>query len=66
VHDLADALPAFLTIAMMPLTYSIAQGLAFGFMSYTVMKLLAGRHSENNVVTYVLSALFVLHFMIGS
>jgi AGZA family xanthine/uracil permease-like MFS transporter len=63
--DFTEAFPAFLTIIMMPLTYSIAQGLAFGFMSYTVIKLVAGRHRENNAVTYVLTILFVLHFIIG-
>jgi adenine/guanine/hypoxanthine permease len=63
--DFTEAVPAFLTIVMMPLTYSIAQGLAFGFVSYTVVKLLAGRHDENNLVTYTLTALFLLHFTIG-
>jgi AGZA family xanthine/uracil permease-like MFS transporter len=63
--DFTEAFPAFLTIIMMPLTYSVAQGLAFGFMSYTVMKLVAGRHKENNAVTYTLTILFVLHFIIG-
>jgi AGZA family xanthine/uracil permease-like MFS transporter len=64
--DFTEALPAFLTIIMMPLTYSIAQGLAFGFMSYTIVKLLAGRWHENNAVTYALTALFLLHFFVGS
>ena len=63
--DFTEALPAFLTIIMMPLTYSIAQGLAFGFMSYTVIKFLAGRHQDNSAVTYLLTILFVLHFVIG-
>lgn len=63
--DFTEAFPAFLTIIMMPLTYSIAQGLAFGFMSYTVIKSIAGRHKENNAVTYTLTALFVLHFVLG-
>jgi AGZA family xanthine/uracil permease-like MFS transporter len=62
--DFTEALPAFLTIIMMPLTYSIAQGLAFGFMSYTVIKFLAGRHQDNSAVTYLLTILFVLHFVI--
>jgi AGZA family xanthine/uracil permease-like MFS transporter len=65
-EDFTEALPAFLTIIMMPLTYSIAQGLAFGFMSYTIIKVLAGRHRENNSVTYALTVLFVLHFVLGS
>jgi AGZA family xanthine/uracil permease-like MFS transporter len=63
--DFTEALPAFLTIIMMPLTYSIAQGLAFGFVSYTVIKFVAGRHRENSAVTYLLTILFVLHFVIG-
>lgn len=64
--NFTEAFPAFLTILMMPLTYSIAQGLAFGFMSYTIVKFLAGRHHENNLVTYSLTALFILHFVLGT
>jgi len=63
--DFTEAFPAFMTIVMMPLTYSIAQGLAFGFMSYTIIKLVTGRYKENNAVTYVLTILFILHFIIG-
>lgn len=63
--DFTEALPAFLTIIMMPLTFSIAQGLAFGFMSYTIIKLVTGRHKENNAVMYILTILFILHFAIG-
>jgi len=63
--DFTEAFPAFLTIVMMPFTYSIAQGLAFGFMSYTIVKLISGRHKENNAVTYVLTVLFILHFILG-
>jgi len=64
-EDFTEALPAFMTIVMMPLTFSIAQGLAFGFMSYTIIKLITGRHKENNAVTYVLTVLFIVHFIIG-
>jgi AGZA family xanthine/uracil permease-like MFS transporter len=64
--DFTEAVPAFLTIIMMPLTYSIAQGLAFGSMSYTIIKLLAGRHADNNPVTYTLTVLFLLHFVVGA
>lgn len=63
--DFTDAFPAFMTIVMMPLTFSIAQGLAFGFMSYTIIKLVTGRHKENNAVLYVLTILFVIHFILG-
>jgi AGZA family xanthine/uracil permease-like MFS transporter len=64
-EDFTEAVPAFLTMLMMPLTYSIAQGLAFGFTSYTLIKLLSGRHRENSAVTYTLAALFVLHFVLS-
>lgn len=64
--DFTEALPAFLTIVMMPLTSSIAQGIAFGFMSYTIIKLISGRHKENNLVMYVFTFLFIIHFVIGS
>ena len=63
--DFTDAFPAFMTIVMMPLTFSIAQGLAFGFMSYTMIKLVTGKHKENNAVTYVLTILFIIHFILG-
>ncbi|AFM41038.1 permease [Desulfosporosinus acidiphilus SJ4] len=64
-EDFTEAFPAFITIVMMPLTYSIAQGLAFGFMSYTIIKLVTGRHKENNAVTYILTILFIVHFVLG-
>ena len=64
--DFTDAFPAFMTIIMMPLTYSIAQGLAFGFMSYTIIKLITGKHKENNAVTYTMTVLFIIHFILGS
>jgi len=64
--DFTDAFPAFMTIVMMPLTYSIAQGLAFGFMSYTIIKLITGKHKENNPVMYILTILFIIHFILGA
>jgi AGZA family xanthine/uracil permease-like MFS transporter len=56
------AVPAFLTITAIPLTFSIANGLAFGFTSYTLMKLLRGEAREINWLVYVLTALFLLRF----
>lgn len=63
--DFTEAFPAFMTIVMMPLTFSIAQGLAFGFMSYTIIKLLTGKFKDNNAVTYILTLLFIIHFILG-
>lgn len=57
------ALPAFLTIITIPLTFSIANGLAFGFISFTLLKLLRGRGAEINWVVYLLTALFIARFL---
>ncbi len=60
--DFTEALPAFLTILLMPLTFSIAQGLSFGFISYTIIKLATGRLSEIRPIMYVLTIAFIIHF----
>ena len=60
--DLTDGLPAFLTIIMMPLTYSIANGFAFGFVSYTLLKICSGRAREVNWVMVLISLAFVVNF----
>jgi AGZA family xanthine/uracil permease-like MFS transporter len=62
--DLSEAVPAFLVIVTMPLSLSIADGLAFGFISYALLKLLAGRGREVRPLVYVLAALFVLRFAV--
>ena len=64
LDDITEALPAFLTIIMMPLTYSIANGFAFGFISYTLVKLCAGRWREVNWVMVVISAVFLANFVL--
>ena len=62
--DMTDAIPAFLTIIMMPLTYSIANGFAFGFISYTLLKLCTGRRQEVSIVMMVVSLAFVFNFVL--
>jgi AGZA family xanthine/uracil permease-like MFS transporter len=57
------AVPAFLTIMTIPLTFSIANGLAFGFTAHTLMKVLRGKYRQVNWVVYVLTAIFVLRFI---
>lgn len=57
--DFSEAFPAFLTIVLMPLTYSIALGLTMGFISYPLVKLLSGRGKEVHWFNYLLGALFV-------
>ena len=64
--DFTDALPAFLTIIMMPLTSSIANGFAFGFISYTVMKLFAGQYKKVSWIMYLVSAAFLINLALRS
>ena len=61
--DYTEALPAFLTMIGIPLSYSIADGLAIGFISYPLLKLLAGRWREAGWLTYVLAVVLVLYFV---
>jgi adenine/guanine/hypoxanthine permease len=58
-----SAVPAFLTIVMIPLTFSIATGLSFGFLSLVLLKILAGRARTIHWSTYLLAALFLLRFV---
>jgi len=60
--DTLVSIPAFLTMLAIPLTFSIANGLAFGFTAYTLMHVLRGRFREVNWMVYVLTALFVIRF----
>ncbi|MEG2789915.1 MAG: NCS2 family permease [Romboutsia sp.] len=61
--DPTDAIPAFLTFAMMPLAYSIADGIIFGIISYTVLKLVCGQKEKVNLSLIILSILFILKFI---
>ena len=62
-HEPEIALPAFLTITTIPLTFSIANGLAFGFTGFTLMKVLGGKFRDVNWFVYVLTALFIARFV---
>ena len=61
--DFSEAVPAFLTVIIMPLTFSIANGIATGFTSYALIKLFTGRGKEVSWLVYLLSVLFVLKFI---
>lgn len=61
-NDLTEGIPAFLTIVMMPLTYSIANGFAFGFISYAFLKLLTGRRKEVHFIIWIVAAAFLANF----
>ncbi|MBE6682035.1 MAG: NCS2 family permease [Ruminococcaceae bacterium] len=58
-HSIDEAVPAFLTLAMMPFTYNISYGIAFGIISYVFIKLFSGKIKETKVGTWVIFALFL-------
>lgn len=61
--DPAESIPAFLTIFMMPLSYSIADGLAIGLITYPVIKSCQGKFNETNISMWILAVIFVLKFV---
>ncbi|SDH68556.1 putative MFS transporter, AGZA family, xanthine/uracil permease [Vibrio xiamenensis] len=58
-HDLTEAAPVVVTCLLMPLTYSIAEGIVLGFISYTAIKVLSGKGREISASVWVMSAIFV-------
>ena len=63
-EEYTEAIPAFLTIIMMPLAYSIADGIVFGLLSYVFLKVLSGKFKDLNIVMIILAIVFVLKFFI--
>ncbi len=61
--DFTEAMPAFATIAMMPFTYSIANGISFGLVLYPLLKLITGRHKEVHWIVYILAALVIVRLV---
>ena len=62
--DFTNAIPAFLTFTMMPLAYSIADGIIFGIISFTVLKLATNKSKEVNLSLILLSILFIAKFVL--
>jgi AGZA family xanthine/uracil permease-like MFS transporter len=60
--DYTESIPVFLTIIMMPLAYSIAEGIVFGMLAYVALKLLSGKTKDVSWVMYILTVLFVMKF----
>ena len=63
-QDYSEAFPAFLTIILMPLTFSITEGIAFGFISYTLLKTVQGKFLEVPLLVSIASGLFVLRYIL--
>lgn len=61
--DISDGLPAFLTIIAMPLTFSIANGVSLGVISYAAIKLLSGRGRQVSPILYVVAALLLVRYL---
>lgn len=61
--DVTETLPVFATILFMVLSYSIAEGMALGMMSYAILKLLTGRYKEVSVTLYILTVLLILRYI---
>lgn len=61
--DMSEAIPGFITIITMPLTYSIADGILIGFISYVVINLLCGNVKKLSPLMYILAGLFILKYI---
>ncbi|MFD3155901.1 NCS2 family permease [Haloimpatiens sp. FM7330] len=62
--DFTEAVPAFFTIAFMPFSYSIANGIAAGLIFYPIMKIATGRRKEVHPIMYIMAFLFILRFIL--
>ena len=60
--DMSNALPAFCTIVFMPFTYSIANGVAFGLITYCLMNIMTGKRREVRALTFMISVVFVVRY----
>lgn len=63
LDDFSESVPAFLTIVMMPFAYSIAEGIAFGMMSYVIIKVLSGKAKDVSILMYLLAVIFLARIL---
>jgi len=63
-EDVTEAIPAFLTIIVMPLSLSITEGISFGFIAYSLLKLVTGRGKEVHWIIYLFAILFIVRYFI--
>jgi AGZA family xanthine/uracil permease-like MFS transporter len=63
-YDFEEGVPAFLTLILMPLTYSIAQGLVFGFIAYALIKILVGKIKDIDPILMVIAALCLVSLLV--
>jgi len=65
LSDYTEAIPAFLTLIIMPLSYSIANGIMIGMLSWLILKLCTGKVKEINIITTVVGVLFLIKLLVG-
>ena len=63
-NDYAEAIPAFICVLLMPLTYSISEGIVLGHLSYIFINLLSGNYKKMTVGMYILAAFFLIKFLV--
>ena len=63
-QDPTEGIPAFLTIVMMPFTYSIAEGIVYGILSYVILKAVTGKFKQIPIITWVLFVIFILRIIL--
>lgn len=64
-NDFTEGFPAFLIITMIPLTYSIVDGMAFGFIAYPIAKLAANKKEDVSLPMYIISIIFLINFILS-
>lgn len=62
--DITEAFPAFMIIAGIPMTYSISNGIGFGFITYVIVSLIAGRAKDIKPLMWVSAIAFLIYFLI--
>lgn len=62
--DFTESFPAFITLTIIPLTFSIVDGIAFGFIAYPICKLASKKYKDISIPMYVISAIFLLYFVL--
>ncbi len=66
MKDMRSAVPAFLTLVMMPLTYSISNGIGIGAISYVLITLFTGKYKKSDIVVTIIALLFIFKFIFGA
>jgi len=66
MSDLRSSVPAFLTLIMMPLTYSIANGIGIGCISYVLITLFTGKYKKKDIAVTIIALLFLCKFIFGT